>query len=922
MEELPVGTAIAGYRILRVAGRGATGVVYVGQHLHLGRVAAVKTLSQDVADDAEFRERFIRESRSAAAIDHPHIVPIYDAGEENGILYLVMRYVDGADVAQLLERQNGPLEPAMALDVVEQIAGALDAAHRRGLVHRDVKPANILIEQHTGPSPHTYLTDFGLTKAATASTLTRAGQFVGTLLYIAPEQIEGQAVSGASDQYSLACVLWETLVGLPPFLPKSGSSLSLLSAHTLEQVPLITSRRADLPAQLDEVFLIALAKSPEARYDDCRAFVRAARDALMTWAPEATIPTGLTRPGPPGSPGAPMGGPTPPPPAGGPLGPPVITPGGLLGPPVITPGGAPGPPPTPFRPATSDRFDTRRIGPGELAAASQLSPEDDTPTVTGSAADVGWAAALGTAAFAAAVDPTPTPPTGGPAAPGTAPPPPAEAPPTSATARIPIADLPFGATPPPPGVQAGATLAGASGTPTLPGAGGAPTLPGAGGAPTLPGATQPADAGTGATPPPGGGIAAPPWPGGGGPPPPTPLQVGKSRAWWWVVLVLVIAGGIVVAVVLLDDGAGSEVSLTDATPTPSGAESSEVEAATTTAVTEAATPNATDDATGAPTAPATVEPTAEPTTAATATTAPTEEPLATPTQEPVETPSAENLATQQLLEQGPFAFVSTRDGNPEIYLAEPDGSDPRRLTNDPAADGQPAWSPDASLIAFSSDRAGGGAIFVMAPDGSAVRQVSTGGGDSDPAWSPDGTQVVFSRATATGRELVVLTLADGSERILGVTTAFGGQGHALRPAWSPDGASIAYQIDGSGDYDIWVISPDGQGAHKILGVAGAGDFHPAWGPDGSGVLYTTDRDGTPDLWFGAPDGSQEAPLSINTDDRDERDGDFSTGGAHVVYVLDAGAGSQLVTGSIVTGEVAVVPGAPGDTDPSWRRPHP
>ena len=318
MEELPVGTAIAGYRILRVAGRGATGVVYVGQHLHLGRVAAVKTLSQDVANDAEFRERFIRESRSAAAIDHPHIVPIYDAGEENGILYLVMRYVDGADVAQLLERQNGPLEPAMALDVVEQIAGALDAAHRRGLVHRDVKPANILIEQHTGPSPHTYLTDFGLTKAATASTLTRAGQFVGTLLYIAPEQIEGQVVSGASDQYSLACVLWETLVGLPPFLPKGGSSLSLLSAHTLEQVPLITSRRADLPAQLDEVFLIALAKSPEARYEDCRAFVRAARDALMTWAPETTIPTGLTRPGPPGSPGVTVGGPTPPPPAGGP----------------------------------------------------------------------------------------------------------------------------------------------------------------------------------------------------------------------------------------------------------------------------------------------------------------------------------------------------------------------------------------------------------------------------------------------------------------------------------------------------------------------------------------------------------------------------------------------------------------------------
>ena len=318
-----------------------------------------------------------------------------------------------------------------------------------------------------------------------------------------------------------------------------------------------------------------------------------------------------------------------------------------------------------------------------------------------------------------------------------------------------------------------------------------------------------------------------------------------------------------------------------------------------------------------------MEPTAEPTTAATATTrADGRNPTATPTQEPVETPSAENLATQQLLEQGPFAFVSTRDGNPEIYLAEPDGSDPRRLTNDPAADGQPAWSPDASLIAFASDRAGGGAIFVMAPDGSAVRQVSTGGGDSDPAWSPDGTQLVFSRATATGRELVVLTLADGSERILGVTTPFGGQGHALRPAWSPDGASIAYQIDGSGDYDIWMIAPDGQGAHKILGVPGAGDFHPAWGPDGSGLLYTSDRDGTPDLWFGSPDGSQEARLTFNTDDRDERDGDFSTGGAHVVYVLDAGAGSQLATAQHRHRRGRRGPGRPGRHRPQLAAPAP
>lgn len=280
-EVLPPGAEIANYRVSRVVGRGGMGVVYLAEHTHLGRMAALKTISGVHAQTPEFRERFVRESRLAAQIDHPNIVPIYDAGESEGLLYLAMRFVDGEDLDRLNERE-APLDAGPVLDVLAQVASALDAAHAQGLVHRDVKPANVLLEP-AGPGGrlHAYLADFGLTKHAGAeSGLTASGQVVGTLFYVAPEQIQGHEVDGRTDQYSLACMLYESLTGVRPF-DSQGELLAILNAHLNSPRPSITAHRPDLPTAIDAAVARALALSPDERFATCEEFLATARAALQ-----------------------------------------------------------------------------------------------------------------------------------------------------------------------------------------------------------------------------------------------------------------------------------------------------------------------------------------------------------------------------------------------------------------------------------------------------------------------------------------------------------------------------------------------------------------------------------------------------------------------------------------------------------------
>jgi serine/threonine-protein kinase len=255
-------------------------VVYRARDLRLDRTVAVKLLAPELARDETFRKRFVSESHAAAAIDHPHIIPVFEAGESEGVLYIAMRYVRGRDLRALLDRQ-GPLSVGQAVRITAQVASALDAAHAEGLVHRDVKPGNILVAEgtdHDHPE-HVYLTDFGLTKKSLSlSGLTTVGQFVGTVDYVAPEQIAGKPVDGRCDVFSLGCVVYEALTGVPPL--RCEDDMATLWAHLHEPARPVTEARPGLPAGLDAVFDTVLAKNADDRYDSCTRFVTALHGVL------------------------------------------------------------------------------------------------------------------------------------------------------------------------------------------------------------------------------------------------------------------------------------------------------------------------------------------------------------------------------------------------------------------------------------------------------------------------------------------------------------------------------------------------------------------------------------------------------------------------------------------------------------------
>ena len=282
------GMIFAGYRVEELVGRGGMGVVYRATDLSLDRPVALKLVAPELAEDQRFRERFLREPRLAAALDHPHVIPIYEAGEHDGQLYLAMRFVEGSDLRTILERE-GRLPPERTLAVLAEVADALDAAHRRALVHRDVKPANVLLDE----DGHAYLTDFGITKQLGGDS-TDTGRVVGTLDYLAPEQIRGDPVDGRTDTYALGCVLYECLAGAPPF--RRPTEAEILWAHMQEQPAPVRGY-----PRLDPVLRKALAKDREDRYGTCTELIDAAAEALGLGVPRPArrplVPPGLLRRG-------------------------------------------------------------------------------------------------------------------------------------------------------------------------------------------------------------------------------------------------------------------------------------------------------------------------------------------------------------------------------------------------------------------------------------------------------------------------------------------------------------------------------------------------------------------------------------------------------------------------------------------------
>ncbi len=267
---------IAGYRIEGLLGRGGMGIVYRATQLALDRPVALKLIATERAGDPVFRERFVAESRIAASIEHANVIPVYEAGEDDGLLFIAMRLVEGFDLRQLLDR-TGPLATERAAMVIMQLGGALDAAHTHGLVHRDVKPANVLL---TADQPeHAYLTDFGVAKHVGSLTgITKVGQWVGTLDYLAPEQIRGEGLDARADVYALACLLYECLTGAPPY--SRDSEAATMWAHVSAPPPAPSSVRQGLSVEIDAVLARGMAKDPALRFASASELGRACARAL------------------------------------------------------------------------------------------------------------------------------------------------------------------------------------------------------------------------------------------------------------------------------------------------------------------------------------------------------------------------------------------------------------------------------------------------------------------------------------------------------------------------------------------------------------------------------------------------------------------------------------------------------------------
>ena len=282
------GARVGGYLLEELVGVGGMAAVYRARDERLGRVVALKLLTGDEV----VRRRFAREARAVAAVDHPHIIPVYEAGESGAVLYIAMRYVAGDDLRMVVHRE-GPLTPRRAAGFISAVASALDAAHDADLIHRDVKPANMLVDVGPGRPEHVYLSDFGLARSVLSAggALTAAGQFLGTPGYVAPEQISGGPVDGAVDQYALGCVAFTLLTGTLPF-PRE-EPMAVLYAHLSTPPPSLTDIRPELPAEVDDVMATALAKAPQDRYGSCGEFADALREALGI---EPYDPSGRARP--------------------------------------------------------------------------------------------------------------------------------------------------------------------------------------------------------------------------------------------------------------------------------------------------------------------------------------------------------------------------------------------------------------------------------------------------------------------------------------------------------------------------------------------------------------------------------------------------------------------------------------------------
>jgi DNA-binding beta-propeller fold protein YncE len=397
MADVSIGSVLAGYRIEGLAGAGGMGRVYRATQIALNRRVALKVIAPALAGEPDFRTRFERESHLSASIEHPNVIPVYEAGEAEGRLFIAMRWVEGTDLRSVIVGE-GRVDPERAVAIVEQVAAALDAAHRNGLVHRDVKPANVMLTTTHGQE-HVYLTDFGLTKKASSNTaLTRTGFFVGTPDYMAPEQIMGERADARSDVYALGCLLFHALTGRPPY--DRGHEVAKMYAQVHDPPPSVVEAVPGTPAGLDAVITRALAKAPDERFPSAGDLGRAARAALsgaVPSVPERNLATGLAAPQPAESAATAPGAAGTAPPEAEPTAPPEAAPTAPhAAAPATTPVSGPTAPPAANTapPAASPAETTPPAGP----TSSPTAPPRERPRPRGRAIALGAALAVGAVA--------------------------------------------------------------------------------------------------------------------------------------------------------------------------------------------------------------------------------------------------------------------------------------------------------------------------------------------------------------------------------------------------------------------------------------------------------------------------------------------------------------------------------------------
>ncbi|SDU59216.1 serine/threonine-protein kinase [Gordonia westfalica] len=296
------GEHFAGYTIIRLIGRGGMGEIYLARHPHLPRNEALKVLPAELSRDPMYRQRFVKEAEHASSVVHPSIVTIFNSGEYDGHLWIAMEFIDGIDALKLLRKTPQGLDPQTVIAIVRSVGAALDRAHATGLLHRDVKPANILLQGVDGPEPRVLLADFGIAKSEQdVSHLTSTNVFLGTVAYAAPEQLLGDTVDARADQYALAATVFELLTGRPPF--QGASTASIIAHHLQSMPPRLSSLRPGISPAADAVFGRALAKEPDRRYPSCREFGVELERALTTPEPprlskEPTLRSPGSTPGP------------------------------------------------------------------------------------------------------------------------------------------------------------------------------------------------------------------------------------------------------------------------------------------------------------------------------------------------------------------------------------------------------------------------------------------------------------------------------------------------------------------------------------------------------------------------------------------------------------------------------------------------